>query len=236
VNQSPRLIELRDLTRKNEHGDRTILDRISLIIDAGQRIGLVGPSGSGKTSLMRAIAKLDPVERGMLTDRGQRISRELVPGYRCRTIYLFQRSGFRAGSVIENLELPFQLAVSGKAFDRHQAERWLERFGKSAAIIDQPIESLSGGEQQMIALIRALGLAPEILLLDEPTASLDGASTERYEELVLEWFHADPNHRSFLWSSHDVDQVRRMTTCCIEMDHGKLVKPLVRETGSERNR
>jgi len=224
VNQLPRKIELRELTRKSRGGDRTILDGISLVIDSGQRIGLVGPSGSGKSSLMRAIAKLDPIEKGTLIDRGQRVVREQVPAYRRQTIYLAQRCGFRSGSVIENLELPFQFAVSEETFDRHQAERWLDRFGKPTSIFDQPIDSLSGGEQQMIALIRALGLAPQTLLLDEPTASLDSESTARYEQLVREWFDTDPNNRSFLWSSHDVDQVRRMTTRCIEIDHGRLIR------------
>ncbi len=223
MSQSAPLIELCEITRRDTKVQRTILDHVSLRIDAGERIGLVGPSGSGKSSLLRAIAKLDPTESGTLLHCGQPVERDLVPPYRRRVIYLAQHGGFLGTTVRENLELPFQLASSDVGFDLRRAEQWLTYFAKPGSFVDQSIDSLSGGERQMIALVRALSMDAVVLLLDEPTASLDATAAGQYEHLVLEWFRDDSEHRAFLWVGHDLDQISRMTSRQIEMNQGRIV-------------
>jgi len=86
----------------------------------------------------------------------------------------------------------------------------LSQLGKSVGFLDRRASVLSGGEGQIVGLVRALLLEPEVLLLDEPTAHLDAEATERVEEVVLEW--VDAGDRAALWTSHDraqVDRVRR---------------------------
>ena len=87
----------------------------------------------------------------------------------------------------------------------------------------QTIESLSGGEQQLISLVRALTLSPTALLLDEPTAALDAETAAKVERLIMDWYRSDES-RAFVWSSHDLEQVDRMTMRQIRMDGGRVLK------------
>jgi putative ABC transport system ATP-binding protein len=85
---------------------------------------------------------------------------------------------------------------------------WLERLGRPPSFLDLEASHLSGGEAQLMALLRALQLDPDVLLLDEPTASLDAATTERVEQLLRRWLAEAP--RACLLVSHDGAQLRRL--------------------------
>ena len=98
----------------------------------------------------------------------------------------------------------------------------LERLNKPISILDQSTSQLSGGERQLIALIRAIQLDPLVLLLDEPTASLDADSVGHVETLLNHW-HAENESRSLVWVSHDPSQVQRVTHHVIEIDGGRLI-------------
>lgn len=218
------LIEIRDLTRRDAKTKRLLLDNVNLSISSGQRIGLVGPSGSGKSSLLRAIARLDRCDAGDVRFDGKSILRDAVPAYRRQVIYLPQRPAFVAGTVRENLELPFHFAAATKPFDETRVHHWLGDLAKSQEFLSQSVDRLSGGEQQIVALIRAIALSPQVLLLDEPTASLDSEATQRFEELVLTWCESNQSGplRALVWTSHDASQIRRMTTRRIAMGRGVL--------------
>jgi putative ABC transport system ATP-binding protein len=223
----PALIQIRDLSRRDAKSDRPILVGANLAVRAGDQLGLVGPTGSGKSSLLRAIAKLDPSDAGDVLFRGQSVRKDAVPEYRRQVIYLPQRSEFVAGSVLQNLELPFRLAVSSGRLDPTQVTRWLDQLAMSHQTLDQAVESLSGGERQIVALIRAMTLSPQVLLLDEPTAALDPESTEKFERLVIAWQNSSDlsssPRRAFVWTSHDAEQVGRMTTRIIAISKGELL-------------
>ena len=213
------LIEIHELTRLIPGTERPLLDRLDLTIFAGDRLGIAGASGSGKTTLMRAIAALDPVASGTLTHQGQVVCE--FPSYRRRVVYLHQRPAMMAGTVRENLQLPFSLANSQGRYDEARLVSQLEPLGKSAAILDQAVETLSGGEQQIVALLRAIQLDPCVLLLDEPTASLDRATVDSFERLVHAWFAETPG-RALVWTSHDEDQLERMTDRVLTVASGKI--------------
>ena len=224
------LIRLRDVSRHDNSTGKQLLNAVSLQVRGGDRIGLVGASGSGKSTLLRAMAMLDRFS-GELLYQEKQITHDAIPSYRREVIYMSQRPFFTYGTVEENLRLPFQFKSSqgsgrGRSFQTEIAATALDRFELPAQILDQPCESLSGGEQQMIALIRALLMEPRILLFDEPTAALDSDARDKYEKRIQEWHSESTSDmeakRAFLWTSHDPAQVDRMTGKTITMDQGKL--------------
>jgi putative ABC transport system ATP-binding protein len=183
----------------------------------------VGPTGAGKTLLLRALALLDPLDEGEIQWKGHVVSGHAVPAYRREVIYLHQRPALLEGSVETNLRYPFSLRVNrGCSFDRDRILDLLESIGRAASFVEKSSRDLSGGEAQIVALLRALQFDPSILLLDEPTTSLDLGTARAIEELLLTWRSESPADRAFLWVSHDSDQVRRVASRCLRMQGGKL--------------
>ena len=194
-----------------------------MAIGPGDRLAVIGPSGAGKTLLLRALAMLDPLDEGILQWKGRRISGMDVPAYRREVIYLHQRPALVQGSVETNLRYPFTLGVNRRSsFDKNRILDLLESVGRMASFLEKSSRDLSGGEAQVVALLRALQFDPSILLLDEPTTSLDLGTARAIEELLLRWLSEAPAERAFLWVSHDSDQVRRVADRCLRMHCGRL--------------
>ena len=127
------------------------------------------------------------------------------------------------GSVEDNLRYPFELRTYRDVhFDRARAASLAAQAGRGNDFLDKRASELSGGEAQIAALIRVQQLAPEVLLLDEPTASLDPESSHAIEGLVHAWFDADPGHHASVWVSHDPAQATRMSARHLTMRAGVL--------------
>lgn len=204
-------------------GDRWLLDDVSLSVHAGQRLALVGPSGSGKTLLLRSLAMLDPVQAGEIRWHGKRVTGNEVPPYRSRVMYLHQQPGLLEGSVEDNLRRPYLLRVHrDKQFDRQRIVSLLESLGRSDAFLSKQQRDLSGGEAQLCALLRAVQLDPDILLLDEPTAALDAEATGTVERLVANWLDQQPDGRAIIWVTHGHDQARRVSLSVLHIRDGHL--------------
>lgn len=200
-------------------GPRRLWHRLSFDLGAGERLALLGPTGSGKTLLLRALSLLDPLESGRLLLRGQPPMAWTVPIYRARVLLLPQRAVAFAGTVEANLRAVFELGVHRRRrFDRQRLLGWLEQLGRGAAFLDQPAERLSGGETQLLALLRALQLDPDVLLLDESCAALDAVSTGRLEGLLRQWLEG--GERACLFTSHDGAQVERFATRRLALEPG----------------
>ena len=201
------------LERRAPKGGTSLLTGICLEVFAGDRIAVVGPSGAGKTLLLRALALLDPLDAGFLEWNGESIKGRAVPFYRMNVTYIHQRPAFIDGTVEDNLRLPFSLAIyRGTSFERGRAISLLERLGRDVGFLAKNARDLSGGEGQLVALVRTLQLGPRVLLLDEPTASLDAETTRAVEALLDGWALEQPTERAFLWVSHDQEQARRVAT------------------------
>jgi putative ABC transport system ATP-binding protein len=184
---------------------------------------VIGPSGAGKTLLLRALALLDPFDEGVIQWQGQGISGHAIPAYRREVTYFHQRPARFEGSVESNLRQPFSLNVNrGRSFDRERILDLLDGLGRGPSFLEQSSRDLSGGESQIVALLRALQLGPAVLLLDEPTASLDEGTARAIEGLIGRWLSEKPAQRALLWVSHDQDQARRVADRRLRMHGGHL--------------
>jgi putative ABC transport system ATP-binding protein len=151
------------------------------------------------------------------------VTGEATPAYRRQVIYLHQRPALLEGTVEDNLRHPFTLRAHRESrFDRSLVQELLEGLGRGAEFLERSSRDLSGGEAQTVALIRAIQLDPAVLLLDEPTASLDRFSVQAVEGLLDRWFAAGNGRRSVVWVSHDREQAYRVTTERLYLRCGRL--------------
>jgi len=217
------LLEAIKIGRYAAETQRWLLRDVSLALAAGQRVVLVGPTGSGKTLLLRALAMLDPLEEGEVRWHGTTVSRQDLPQFRGRVMYLHQRPALREGTVLDNLQYPFSLSVHRqRQFDAVRIRHLLESLGRQADFLHKTKHDLSGGEAQITALLRALQLDPQVLLLDEPTAALDAATVTALEQCVVQWFRERPDERTIVWVSHSQDQAARIADRQVRLDAGQI--------------
>lgn len=185
-------------------GVRTVND-INLELAPGQCVGLTGPSGTGKTLLLRALADLDPHHGQMWLDG---VAAEAMPVHQWR-----RQVGL----------LPAESAWWHDHVKPHFSdvyEPWLTSLGFGMEVLDWQISRLSSGERQRLALLRLLMLKPKVLLLDEPTANLDGENTARAERL-LKAYCLD-RQAVIVWVGHDLEQLKRNCGRIYAIRNGRL--------------
>lgn len=196
---------------------RWIWRNLTFTVQMGDRLAIVGASGTGKTLLLRAIAGLDPIQAGTITFAGKSLATWAMPAYRARVIYLHQRPVLPEGTVEQMLRQVYTFASHRHmSYDRDRLLTYLNSLGRTEEFLNQATRSLSGGESQIAAFLRALQLSPDILLLDEPTASLDLEATHQLEALIAHWHQENPQ-RAYLWTSHSPEQIQRVTDRAIAL-------------------
>jgi putative ABC transport system ATP-binding protein len=217
-------LEACGIGRRDPKGGGWLIDDVSLQLRRGDRLAITGSTGAGKTVLLRTLALLDPLDAGAIRWNGGPVFGEAIPAFRGNVIYLHQRPALTEGTVRENLERPYALNVHRrKRFDRDGIVDLLSDLGRDASFLDKSAGDLSGGESQIVALLRAIQLGPAILLLDEPTASLDTCATRAIENLIDRWFGEQPGERALLWISHDLEQARRMAGRTLRLHSGRMI-------------
>jgi putative ABC transport system ATP-binding protein len=219
----PAAVAARGIGRRDPNGQNWLIRDVSFAVNLGQRLALLGPTGAGKTVLLRALALLDPVDAGSVVWQGRAVAGDAVPCFRKQVVYVHQRPALFDGSVEDNLRHPFTLkAHRGSRFDRERVLELLDGLGRGAAFLGSSSRDLSGGEAQLVALVRAVQLDPAVLLLDEPTASLDQVTAKAVEGLLDRWFAAAAGRRALVWVSHNPDQARRVASEWLTMRSGRL--------------
>ncbi len=200
----PPILECRDLSRALPASDgRYLLQSISFSLHAGERIAIVGPSGAGKSSLLRLINRLDEPSSGTVLLDGAD-TRALPPQQLRRRIGLMmQRAWLFPGTVRQNIA--FGPAQQNRQLAPAEIDAWLEDVGLPG-YGDRDTKTLSGGEAQRVALLRALANQPEVLLLDEPTAALDEENRRSVEELIARLIQE--RQLTCLWVTHSLEQAR----------------------------
>jgi tungstate transport system ATP-binding protein len=195
-------------------GNVAILDRLSLTITPGAPTVLIGPNGSGKTTLLRVAMGLTIPTSGRIGWGGD--------GYATppRKAIVFQRPVMLRRSVAGNLH--FALEAAG--VPRHERQlRGLEllRLVGLEDFTDRPARRLSGGEQQRLALARALARRPAVLFLDEPTASLDPAATKAIEDIVRALAE---DGIKIVMATHDLGEARRLAGQIVLLHRGSVIE------------
>ena len=198
------------------YGSVHAVQDLSLTLGAGTIFGFLGPNGAGKSVLLRLMHGLIPPSRGEILWAGRRADRELAR----RQAMVFQKPVLLRRSAAGNIW--HALGLRGIDWSERPArvEEALRLAGleRLAAV---PARTLSGGEQQRLCLVRALSLEPEILFLDEPTASLDPASTLLIERLLIK---AQRQGIKVIVVTHDVGQARRLAQDVIFLHHGRVIE------------
>ena len=229
-----------------------IWENISFELSAGQRLALSGTSGSGKSMLLRTLAGLDVLEKGPSGEEGsislfgKSMAEWKMPEYRTRIGYVPQHQAFPDETVEECFKRVFTLkANQNKFYDREKILLWLEQLslpdtcknnsdkGDFTELLNHPARELSGGEAQVVAIFRALQLDPHVLLLDEPTTSMDTELARLMEDLLEKWHKCSAEifpaptgqhaKRAWIWISHNTEQLTRMCgqTYSLDADDGK---------------
>ncbi len=180
---------------------------------AGRLTVIVGPSGAGKSSLLRLCNRLEVPDRGTVRYRGDDVA-QLDPLHLRRCVgMVFQRPTPFPGTVLENLE------VARAAIPHADAVALLDRVGLDESFLERPALELSGGEAQRVSLARTLATEPDVLLMDEPTSSVDADTAARIEVLAREEVGDGVD---VLWVTHDQQQARRLADYVIEVRDGRI--------------
>ncbi len=197
------------------HGNHPVraLSDVSLTIHSGERVALVGANGCGKSTLLRVLHGLAAVTHGQ-------VRRDL----RLRQAMLFQRPHLLRMTVQGNIALALWLRGRSWSDAKGGAMRALARVGLLELALRNARE-LSAGQQQRVAMARAWALDPQVLLLDEPTASLDPHAKREVEALMHEFADSE-QAPTLVFASHNLGQVKRLASRVIYLEHGQVLADL----------
>ncbi len=231
------ILEMRDVTIRFD--EKTVLDRINLRLDPGELVMVVGPSGSGKTTLLRAVNRLNEeypgcATQGLVQVRWQDTWLDCyaksfpLTDLRLRVGMVFQHPNVLPFSIHKNLTLPLRVSLG---LEKKEAEQRVQQALEDVWLWDEVKDrlrdnalTLSGGQQQRLCLARVLALDPAILLLDEPTASLDFKATQKIEAL----FQTLKDRYAILAVTHSLNQMRRLADRALVLRDGAMVSELSR--------
>ncbi|MBI1386453.1 MAG: ATP-binding cassette domain-containing protein [Rhizobiales bacterium] len=229
----PSLLPIRVRGLAFEAGGRRLIDGLDLELVAGRLTAIMGPNGAGKSLFLRLLHGLlrpasGRIDWGTTTeDTAPEVNRPAVPlGVRRRQALVFQQPVLLRRSVAANIDFvlthggPEALRLADASARRARRDELLSEIGLLERA-GQPARLLSGGEQQRLAMARALAVSPDLLLLDEPTASLDPHSTEIIERLVRT---AHQGATRVLLVTHDAAQARRLADEVVFIHRGRVAE------------
>lgn len=205
-------IAVRDLSFAGR--DRTLLDRVSFTLTRSEKTVVMGPNGAGKSLLVRLMHGLIAPAAGSITFAGS----PLDAAIRARQALIFQRPTLLRRSALANIV--FVLSNIAAAERTTRAAEILNSAGL-AHVAETPARRLSGGEQQRLAIARALALEPDILFLDEPCAHLDPAATRAVESMITD---AHTSGTKIILVTHDIGQAKRLADEILFLHNGRVTE------------
>ncbi len=214
------LLKINQLTK--HYGQGPVLNEIDFSVNEGEVIVIVGPSGCGKSTLLRCINALEPIQSGNIILEDQDLSSMPLTQLRQRIGMVFQSYElFPTMTVLENITLaPVKVSNRNKKEVIEEATHFLKRVGLEDKANVYP-NQLSGGQKQRVAIVRALMMHPEILLLDEITAALDPEMVREVLEVVLQL--ADEG-KTMLIVTHEMEFAKAVADRILFIDQGHIVE------------
>ena len=194
---------------------------VSFQVKKGEIFGILGPNGSGKSTLIRLIATLLTPDSGTVTVFGQDVVCDRLAVRRCINRVSVEAAFFKRLSALENLEYAARLYGLDAREGKRRAEDILERLGFLHKKMTVPLENLSRGMQQKVAIARALMTAPVALLLDEPTTGLDPVSKREVQDFVLEV--RETHDTTVILTTHDMQEAERLCDRIAVIHGGEFV-------------
>jgi len=214
------MIEFHNVTKR--FGDSTVLDGISLNIDAGEVVVVVGPSGSGKSTFLRCINVLETINEGDLLVDGLSVKGDpaQIREIRREAGMVFQQFNlFPQMMALENVMFgPVHTRGQSRAEARKLAGELLAKVGLAERMNHYPAE-LSGGQQQRVAIARALAIMPKLMLFDEPTSALD---PELRHEVLQVMRDLAEEGMTMVVVTHEMEFARKVGSRLIFIDAGKI--------------
>lgn len=205
---------------KLKRGGAPVLRDITLDVSQGELLVVIGPSGSGKSSLLRCLNRLNDIDGGEILLDGRSIYALPVTELRCKVGMIFQKTAPFEGTVAENIA--FGARLQGLSLAPQEIRDLMNQASLETELADKPAASLSGGQEQRLAIARALALKPSLLLLDEPTSSLDPIATNRVEESLMKLRRQ--SDLTMIWVSHAIEQARRIGSRVLLLDGGRVIR------------
>lgn len=200
--------------------EQWLLRQISFEVYPGDRIALVGPSGAGKSSLLRLLNRLSDPTEGSIVLQGQKLSQWNVLPLRQQVVLLLQESKLLGMTVQQALIYPLKLQGLKSSQIQSRLEEWITRLHIPSEWLGKTEVELSVGQRQWVSLARALMLRPKILLLDEPTASLDTGKATYLIDLLIQVNQQDQT--TILMANHQLEWAQRFCTRLLYLHQGEL--------------
>ena len=219
------LLYTQDFTPHNPNQKLKFEGNWDIEVNEGDRICIYGDSGSGKSVFLKSLTLLFQPNTGTVYFQGLQVTNKDILSYRSKVIYLQQVPQFGDDTIAEE----FNRVFSYKIYKNNHVHLWslaqyfVKMFGLDQDVFACKAYELSGGQKQKIHLILGLSLDPHILILDEPTASLDDKSTFLIEQLMQDWVMETRKKRAYLWVSHQPAQRKRVGKKYFQVVEGKLL-------------
>lgn len=216
------LLEIHHL--KKVYGEHVVLEDISLSVNKGEVVVVIGPSGCGKSTLLRCINALEDIQGGQVLLNGEPVRRDAKNIFRMRQKIgmVFQSYDlFPHKTILDNIVLaPMKVQKRVRTEAEKEALELLNRVGLTGRKDDYP-RQLSGGQKQRVAIVRALIMHPEILLLDEITAALDPEMVREVLQVVLDLAKAGS---TMVIVTHEMDFARAIADRVLFLENGRIVE------------
>jgi len=197
------------------------VDHVSLHVQRGEVFGILGPNGSGKSTLVRCIATLLLPDEGCISVFGHDVLREEMAVKRLINRVSVEASFFKKLTPMENLIYGARLYGLGARQARERALEVLQRLGLKREVIFRPMEEMSRGMQQKVAIARAFLTQPILLLMDEPTTGLDPRSKREVQAFLEEL--RDTHDATILLTTHDMQEADALCDRIAILDEGQIV-------------
>ena len=216
-------LEAHGIVKRFRSGGKDVraVDEVSLAVQRGEIYALLGANGSGKSTLIRVFSTLLEADAGTVTVFGLDIREDELAVKRLINRVSVEASFFKKLSAMENLVYAGRLYGVAAADARTRSREILVRLGIALARHDEPLEKLSRGMQQKVAIARAFLTSPSLLLLDEPTTGLDIRSKREVQTFVRDL--RDEHDATILLTTHDLDEAERLADRVGVLHEGKLV-------------